>query len=55
MIKSNLELQDQSLKKERDDLTKQVKEFKQREKFNTTVKEKAEERKEVSQKKKEGT
>lgn len=43
----------QSLKKERDDLTKQVKEFKQeREKFNTEVKEKAEERKEVGQKKK---
>ena len=43
----------QSLKKERDDLTKQVKEFKvEREKFNTEVKEKAEERKEVGLKKK---
>ncbi|MFA6461034.1 MAG: hypothetical protein WCV90_02110 [Candidatus Woesearchaeota archaeon] len=44
----------QELKKTRDDLTKQVKGFKEeREKFNLEVKEKSEERKEVGQKKKE--
>jgi len=44
----------QELKKERDDLTKQVKGFKEeREKLNLEVKEKSEERKEIGQKKKE--
>jgi len=43
-----------SLKKERDDLTKQVKDIKgERDKLNKEVKDKAEERKEISQQKKE--